>query len=81
VRTGALFLGEGAEIHGINWTPYKESVSAGMQGKKPIFLYFYSRWCGWCRKFERSVLGSPEVGSLLRQDFISSRLNVFNPLL
>jgi len=79
-RAGALFLGEGADIPGIKWTPYKEIVSSGMAEKKPVFLYFYSRWCGWCRRFERSVLGSPEVGSLLSQDFISSRINIFHPL-
>jgi len=80
LRTGALFLGEGADIPGIKWTPYKEVVTAGMQGKKPVFLYFYSRWCVWCRKFESSVLSSPDIGSILSRDFVSSRINVFHPL-
>jgi len=37
---------------------------AGVRAKasgKPLFLYFYTDWCGYCRQFEQELLSKPEV--------------------
>ena len=28
---------------------------------KPLALYFYADWCGYCAKLERGILSDPEV--------------------
>ena len=34
---------------------------------KPLFLYFYTDWCGYCRQFERELLSSEAVIRALQQ--------------
>jgi thiol:disulfide interchange protein len=33
---------------------------------RPMFIYFRTDWCPYCREFERRLLGSPEVEDYLR---------------
>ena len=32
---------------------------------KPIFVYFHTTWCGYCRQFERELLSVPEVSDYM----------------
>ncbi len=48
-----------------------EAAQEYEKGEKPIFVYFYTDWCGYCRQFERELLGSDEVA-----DYMSSILAV-----
>jgi thiol:disulfide interchange protein len=44
------------------------------QEPQPIFVYFYTDWCGYCRQFERELLSSDEVESYL-EDIMAVRVN------
>ena len=48
-----------------------EAAKEYEKGEKPIFVYFYTDWCGYCRQFERELLSSDEVS-----DYMSSILAV-----
>lgn len=47
---------------------------ARMTGK-PVFLYFQSEACAWCKKFEKEVLPEKQVREKL-QNFISASVDV-----
>ena len=34
---------------------------------RPIFVYFHTTWCGYCRQFESALLSAPEV-----RDYVDS---------
>lgn len=41
---------------------------------QPIFVYFYTDWCGYCRQFERELLSSSQVDEYL-DDIVAVRIN------
>lgn len=44
-----------------------EGIRRGAAEHKPVLLYFYTDWCGYCRQFERELLSDPEL-----QDYLDS---------
>ena len=40
----------------------------------PLFVYFYTDWCGYCRQFERELLGTAPVKQYF-QDVLAVRIN------
>ncbi|HVR28410.1 MAG TPA: thioredoxin fold domain-containing protein [Thermoanaerobaculia bacterium] len=46
----------------------------GERAAAPMVVYFYTDWCGYCRQFERELLGTPEVKKHL-EDVLAVRIN------
>ncbi|MCI0622013.1 MAG: thioredoxin family protein [Acidobacteria bacterium] len=44
---------------------YKEALRAQETTGKPVALYFYVDWCGYCAKLERGILSRQEVKQYL----------------
>jgi thiol-disulfide isomerase/thioredoxin len=44
---------------------YEEAQKLQQTSGKPIALYFYVDWCGYCARLERNVLSHPEVAQYL----------------
>lgn len=42
---------------------------------KPILVYFYTDWCGYCRQFERQLLSSKELQNYLDDEVLAVRIN------
>ena len=40
----------------------------------PMVVYFYTDWCGYCRQFERELLGKSKVKSYF-EDLLAVRIN------
>ncbi len=45
--------------------------------EKPVFAYFRSESCGWCRKFEEETFTNQSVISALNENFILVSLDVY----
>ena len=46
----------------------------GEQAGSPMVVYFYTDWCGYCRQFERELLGTPAVKKYF-EDVLAVRIN------
>jgi thioredoxin-related protein len=44
---------------------YTEALRLQRSSGKPIALYFYVDWCGYCARLERGILSDPEVRQYL----------------
>lgn len=56
----------------LQWmTNYRDAAQKAKAEKKPILLFFTgSDWCGWCKKMENEILGTPEFASAAAGKFI-----------
>ena len=60
---------------GASSTTYQEAVRTAQKENKPLYLYFYSDSCGYCKMMDKEVLGDKEIGTLLKRDFIYVRID------
>ncbi|NIG53155.1 protein-disulfide reductase DsbD [Chitinophaga sp. Cy-1792] len=65
-----------SEIPGVEnvFFDYDEAIAAAKAANKPLMLDFTGHTCVNCRKFEKSVLSSPKVMKILRNDFVVASL-------
>ncbi|REJ73459.1 MAG: thioredoxin family protein [Acidobacteria bacterium] len=68
--------------NGVDFSTWLEGASGMLEATqrfdanpKPILVYFYTDWCGYCRQFERDLLASEEVQSYLRDEVLAVRIN------
>lgn len=53
---------------------YQKALEESRKGGKPIAVYFYTDWCGYCRQLERELLNTPKVQDHLRS-VVKVRIN------
>ena len=54
---------------------FEKVLSLAKSQNKPVFLEFYTTWCGPCKLFEREVLSSPEVYQYMNENFINVKID------
>jgi thiol:disulfide interchange protein len=56
---------------GISWHEgadgFITALDEAIQNGKPLAVYFYTDWCGYCRQLERELLFRPEVEEFLSE--------------
>ena len=45
---------------------YKQALADYKTTGKPMLVYFYAPWCGYCRKFSATMLTRPEIKTFLK---------------
>ncbi len=58
------------------YTSLDSGLIAAKLTKKPVFLYFNSKSCGWCKKFEAEVLTDSGVISTVESSFVPVAIEV-----
>src|SRR5262249_39835230 len=53
---------------------YVRALEEQRSTRKPLLLYFYTNWCGYCRQFSRDILDSSEFKQYM-EEVISVRIN------
>lgn len=59
----------------IKWSSkYSEALSEAQKDKKPVLIYAYATWCGWCKKMERETCADKSIVKLT-ESFVCIKLN------
>jgi len=59
----------------LNWLDnYKEALVQAKKEHKLIYVFISSSTCGWCHKFERTILQDETVKEKLKKEFITVHL-------
>ncbi len=62
-------------VRWLNGAPgYKEAAARHERSGTPLWLYFYTDWCGYCRQLNTQVLASPDVDKALNE-VVAVRIN------
>jgi thioredoxin-related protein len=57
-------------------TSVESGLSQAKASGKPIFIYFRSKSCGWCKKFETEILSVSKVASFIKDSFVPVSIEV-----
>ncbi len=78
-----IFYGvkQGSENGGGNWQNDIRWADAGLTkdqlttGGKPVYLFFYTDWCTFCKKMERETFADATVQKYLNDRFVAIAIN------
>lgn len=59
----------------INWLSWDEAVKANQTVKKKFFIDFYTDWCGWCKRMDKTTFTDPEVIQYINKNFHPVKFN------
>ena len=59
----------------IEWLPYDEGLAKAKREGKHLFVDFTTKWCGYCKKMERTTFKEPEIISMLANNFIAVKVD------
>lgn len=62
----------------VGFRPFAEARALSSEQNKPIFIFFWSEDCYYCRKFTKEVLTVPQVAQLLNDHYIPVSVDLHN---
>ena len=64
-------------LAGIDWvTSYDEGLRIAEGENKPMLLYFWAVWCGFCKKMDKEVLLASDISRAIEEKFVPVILDV-----
>ncbi len=64
---------------GVNWMTVERAQSEARWDPKPILVYFYTHWCGWCKKMDEGTFRHPVIVNYLNQNYYCVKFNAETP--
>ncbi len=59
----------------IEWKTFEEVETLMKTQPKKIVVYFYTDWCGWCKKMEKNTFSNPELSNYLNEHYYAIKFN------
>lgn len=70
----------GDEDQSIRWYDFNTAQQQSKENPRPIFIEFTAKWCGWCKKMEKTTFGEEKVVRLLNEEYYAVKIDFDSPL-
>ena len=60
---------------GLVWYKYDEGLAKAKKEKKHPLVHFYTKWCGWCKKMDKSTFSDQAVIEVLNESYVPIKVN------
>ena len=59
----------------INWMTFEEVEAAQKKEKKKVFVDVYTKWCGWCKKMDKSTFKTKHIVKYINENYYSIKFD------
>ncbi len=83
LQIGILFIGlisleikaQPLNKEDINWIPFEQLSDSLERNPKPVFLFFHTEWCSYCKKMQRETFKDPKVIQKLNEHYYAVEMD------
>ncbi|WP_420582254.1 thioredoxin family protein [Reichenbachiella sp.] len=59
----------------VNWNDFESAQLKFKEDPKPIFIEFTAKWCGWCKKMDKTTFSEDGVIDILNNQFYAVKID------
>lgn len=63
----------------VKWHSIDEAQELTLEDPRPLFIEFTAKWCGWCKKMDKTTFQEAKVVSMLNEDFYAVKIDFDYP--
>ncbi|MEO0897471.1 MAG: DUF255 domain-containing protein [Bacteroidota bacterium] len=59
----------------INWMSWEEAVEASETEQRKVLVDFYTDWCGWCKRMDKTTYEDPSVVDYINKNYYAVKFD------
>lgn len=63
----------------IKWNDFESAQFQTLENPKPIFIEFTAKWCGWCKKMDKTTFADDHVIEVLNDQYYAVKVDFDSP--
>lgn len=64
-----------AGAYDVRWREFADGLSEAEESKKIVLVQFYTDWCGWCKRMDKTTYRDSLVTEYIEKKFVPAKVN------